>query len=176
MSNRAIVLAICVILAVEISAEETRVMNAQGKYAATFPTNWIIWGPDSLGAVGATTYPKDSAAGGGIVPPGEASITIYTDAKGTATLDQWIAQSLRFTEEVRRATIAPRKSGAAIKSYIEIEARDDVAPGIYYRTVTDYFKRGNRLFAIRLEYKEGDPRASEYRAALGSVVNTFSPY
>lgn len=129
----------------------------------------------STGALSATTYPKNRAAEGSLVPPGEAAINIFSHTGESTTIEAWSQEHLKHTEELRRKKIivqAGRRGG--VDSYLEVESRDDVAPGFYHRIVTNYFFLQGRLFAAQLEFKEGDPHESTYRSTLDQAVRSLT--
>jgi hypothetical protein len=172
MENAIAVLLNCLLLAQSQPTEGWRaVVNQQEHYSVSFPSSWTVWDVGSSGSISATTYPKSRAPSGGLVPPGEAAITIFPHKGEPATIEEWIAASMRDLEEVRRKSVAlglSREGG--IDSYIEVESRDDVAPGVYQRAITDYYLLQGHLFAARLEYREGMDR--DYQLVLDQVVRS----
>ena len=60
-----------------------------------------------------------------------------------------------------------------VKNYVEVEARDEIGPRTYYRTVTHYYTLNGRLFAARLEFREGDKSEPNYRIVLDRVVRSI---
>jgi hypothetical protein len=173
MENSIGVLITCLLLAqAQPMAGWRTVVNQQEDYRVSFPGSWTVWdsGPD--GAISATTYPKNRAPGGGLVPPGEAAITIFPHKGESTTMEEWIGEIMKDLEEVRRKRVSLGPDSRDINSYIEVESRDDVAPGVYERTVTDYFYLRGRLFGARLERREGRDR--DYQSVLDQVVRSIA--
>jgi len=176
MKRSTVFLVGCLLLSPRLSAEDGHtVTNERENYKVSFPKTWTVWSVESMGVLSATTYPKNRAAEGGLVPPGEAAIHIFAHRDETKTIDAWIEESLRHAEEVRRNKIVVQAGRRGdVDSYVEVESRDDVAPGVYHRIVTNYFALKGRLLAAQLEFKEGDPRESTYRSTLDQVVRSLT--
>jgi len=150
------------------------VVNEKQHYRVTFPNGWNIWKTGSEMQTSATTYPQSRAAQGGVTPPGQAEITIFPHTGTPESLDQWVTESLRDVEEIRRSRVTLTADHGGVRAYTEVDQRYDVAPGVYCHRVTDFFILRGHLFAAQLEFRESDPRESAYRAALKQVVQSMA--
>lgn len=177
MENRTLTTAIaCLALVSLASAQEWReVTNPSDGYTVSLPADWTIWDPESGGALEATSYPENLAPGGGLIAPGGATLHITANRDRAAALDAWIEASSEYTEPVRRGEVSIAASETKdVRRYTEVEVRYDVAPGVYYRRVTDFFLFHGRLFAAQLEYAERTDRESYFRSVLNHVVRSIA--
>jgi hypothetical protein len=168
--------ACCLISAALFGAEQWKtVSNPREHFRISFPANWTIWTPDSNGGIGATSYPKDRALEGGLVPSGEARINVRPLKGQSWTLDQWANWMLSGEEEVQRKLVNLKVTHlSAPTSYLQSESRFEAGPNVYYTEITDFYFLDPRPFAAHLEFIERDQRGPTYRSILDQVVRSVT--
>jgi hypothetical protein len=166
----------CLLLSELLGSGQWRtISNEPHHYKISFPENWTIWPMATDGVIGATSYPRDRALEGGLVPAGEAGIDVVPLKGESKSLAQWANGTLKFVEEVQRKRVALKPTRANTPgSYLQVESRDEVGPGVYYRKIADFYFLKGRPFTAELEFIEGDPRESIYRSILDQVVRSIS--
>jgi hypothetical protein len=68
---------------------------------------------------------------------------------------------------------APAGSTGDVESYVELEERYDIAPGVYYRRVADFFRLRGHLFSAQIEFTEGAAREHDFRSILDHAVRSI---
>src|SRR4051794_25686519 len=102
-------------------ADKWRLVNNDVEhYGAKLPATWEIWGVDAAGTLSATTYSRGRAPEGGLVPPGEAAIRIFSNKSKATTIAVWIDQATRQVKQVRRRKMVLTADRRGVNSYIEI--------------------------------------------------------
>jgi hypothetical protein len=170
-------LSIPVLVALQLMGQQWQsITNERENYKIMVPRNWITWPIDETGVLYVTTFGRNQTLGGGVVPAGQAAISIFSQKGSAIELDAWIAERSKNMDDVQRLqkTIPNLEAHADVKSYVQISARDELGPGSHYRLIIDYFTLNGRIFAAELEFKEHDTREKAYRMALDRAVETFT--
>jgi|SRR5579862_533509 len=154
-------------------ADSQTISNDREHYRVSLPQNWTVWGIGPSGVLSATSYPKTRALEGGLVPSGEAAINIFPHKGTTTTINEWIAEAVKYVEEVHRTKVTLDTRHGDVSSYIEVEARYDSGPDVFYRRVTAFYVLKDRIFAAQLEFKEGDSSEAKYRGILNEVIRSI---
>jgi hypothetical protein len=150
------------------------VVNEQRHYSVSVPSSWTMWDASSDGVISATTYHRSRAPEGGLVPTGEAGITIFPHKGAPETMKAWIASSLRDTQELRRKNVNLQAGPHGdVDSYVQVDSRYDTGPDTYYCRVTAYYSLRGQLFAAQLEFREGHSNETAYRSVLNQMVRSI---
>jgi hypothetical protein len=145
------------------------VTNQRQHYVISLPRTWKVWDIAENGTLYASTYTHSYE--GGLVPRGEAAISISVDRTVTGRT-AWADQDSFRVEELSRKTVTVSDRRSSITSYLYVDSRDQVGPGVYYRMITLYTSLPGRLLRVRIEFADTDPRESLYRETIERIVQS----